>query len=351
MKTASKHTRHRRVKSAIRLAGFAGLLLALVTAAEARTFTCFNGRKVEGELVGMTGNQVTLRVGGRPLTLPIGFFSAADQKFIRESAAAGSNPANPAAAAQAAPTLTPARPAAAGKPDERVKPGASFFLEFPGLPKDRHGELTKMQVRIPARYDAAKTYPLIIWMGGSDGVNTTGSCGALVEQDNFICAGLPFPRGASNPKQDNMVGDFKKIWKYHRAMLEELHRAVPNIDTRLRIVGGFSNGAHCIDGLLDEAKDYAGWFNVFVLVEGGGHAAHWPRKENQFACVLWGDKSPGKALNIGENNVHLARRAKMTLMSEEMKGVGHEFPQPYQAKVREWIEKTVIPVTLGGGKG
>lgn len=344
MKTALSRSHVRRVVVAIRFLVLTGLLMAFAVTAEARTFTYFNGRKVEGELVGMTGNQVTIRVGGRPLTLPIGFFSLPDQKFIRESVAAGNNPANPTAP-------TPAATATAGKADERVKPGAMFFLEFPDLAKDRHGELTKMQVRIPARYEAAKKYPLIIWMGGSDGGNTTGSCSALVEQDSFICAGLPFPKGASNPKQDNMVGDFKKIWKYHHTMLEALHRAVPNIDARLRIIGGFSNGAHCIDGLLDEAKDYVNWFNVFVLVEGGGHAGHWPRKESQFACVLWGDKSSGKALNLGENNVHLAKRAKMTLMSEEMKGVGHEFPQPYQAKVREWIEKTVIPGTLGGGKG
>ena len=245
---------------------------------------------------------------------------------------------------------SPTTPTPPGKPDERVKPGAVFFLEFPSLPKDRHGELTKMQVRIPARYDTDRKYPLIIWMGGSDGANTIGSCSALVDQDDFICAGLPFPKGANNPRQANMVGDFRKIWKYHQPMLEELNRAVPNIDTRLRIIGGFSNGAHCIDGLLGEAQGYVNWFNVFVLVEGGGIAHHWPHKENQFACVLWGDKSPDKALGIGAKDVRLAKSAKMMLMSEEMKGVGHAFPQEYQAKVREWIEKTVVPATLGAPK-
>ncbi len=44
-------------------------------------------------------------------------------------------------------------------------------------------------------------------------------------------------------------------------MIDDLHRVVPNLDTRLRIVSGFSNGAHCIDGLLDDARDYTGWFN------------------------------------------------------------------------------------------
>jgi len=258
--------------------------------------------------------------------------------------------AQQAAGKHTTPMLPGAKPAPAGKPDERVTPGATFFLEFPKLPKDRHGEMTKMQVHIPSHYDATNKYPLIIWMGGSDGGNTIGSCPALVNQDDFICAGLPYPKGANSPRQATMVGEFKKIWKYHLAMLEELYRAVPNIDTRLRIIGGFSNGAHCIDGLLGEAHDYVNWFNVFVLVEGGGQSAHWPRKENQFACVLWGDKSPEKPMNIGARDVLRAKSAKMTLMSEEMKGAGHEFPQPYQAKVREWIEKTVIPAALGGSK-
>lgn len=351
------------MKTMFRLLTVAGLLLVFAVPLGARTFTYINGRKAEADLVSLVGTQVTIRIAGRPFVLPITMFSPEDQKFIRENAGGASSSAlatAPAPTTPAAPALTTklttptaksdvlgAKPAVAGAPDERVKPGATFFIEFPKLPVDRHGEPAKIQVRIPSGYDPAKKCPLIIWMGGGDGGNTASTGSLLVDTATFICAGLPFPKGANNPKQSNMVGDFKRIWKYHKPMLEELNRVVPNIDTRLRIIGGFSNGAHCIDGLLDEAKDYTDWFNCFILVEGGGHASRWPRKDNQFACVLWGETSSGKALNIGENNVHLAKRAKMILMSEEMKGVGHEFAAPYIPKVREWIEKTVAPAALG----
>lgn len=348
----------------IRFLAIAGLAVALASPLDARTFTYINGRKAEAELVSLVGNQVTIRVAGRPFVLPITMFSPDDQKFIRESAG-GASPTTPAAAPTPAtpaltakltrPVPTPAmpgtKPAAPGAADERVKPGATFFIEFPKLTVDRHGEPTKMQVRIPAGYDPAKKYPLIVWMGGSDGGNTTGSGPSLVDDTLFVCAGLPFPKGANNASQSNMVGDFKKIWAYHKPMLEELHRVVPNLDTRLRIVSGFSNGAHCIDGLLDDARDYTDWFNCFILVEGGGRAGRWPRKDNQFACVLWGEKSSNKQSGAGENGAHLAKRAKMTVMSEEMKGVGHAFAPEYQPKVREWIEKIVIPAALGGKKG
>lgn len=335
----------------IRFLTLAGLVIALASPLQARTFTYFNGRTVEAEFVSLVGNQVTLSIAGKPVVVMLGLFLAADQKFIRESAA-GASPSAPAAvlalAAKVRTSAVPGMKPAAGTPDPRVKPGEKFFLEFPSLAPDRHGGPAKMEVRIPVRYDATRKYPLIIWMGGGDGGNTVGMCPALVDQDSFICAGLPYPKGANNPQKASIVGEFKKIWRYQHAMLEELYRVVPNLDSRLRIISGFSNGAHTIDGILNEARDYTDWFNCFILVDGGGRAERWPHKDNQFACVLWGENSMNKM--SGENNIHLAKHARMTLMAEEMKGAGHEFAKPYVPKVREWIEKTVIPTALGVGK-
>ena len=78
------------------------LLVALASPLHARTFTYFNGRTVEAEFVRLAGNQVTLNIAGRPTVVMLGLFSAADQKFIRESAA-GANPSAPAAATTPAP--------------------------------------------------------------------------------------------------------------------------------------------------------------------------------------------------------------------------------------------------------
>lgn len=304
------------------------LALCITTSLSARIFTDATGKKIDAELVKVEGDTVVIRMGGKDFALPIAKFSAEDQKIIRE------------------PAQTPVAPASstAGVEDERVKPGATFFLEFPDLAPDRHDAPTKMQVAIPATYDRTKKVPLVVWMEGGDGGNTGGTAQAIVDNAQFVCVGLPYPKGANNPNQANMVGDFKTIWKYHKTMLDELNKVVPNIDPRLRIVGGFSNGAHAIDGILDDGKGYTDYFNTFILVDGGGYSSSWPKKENQFACVLWGETSPNN--KTGQNNRDLAKRAKMEFMAEEMKGVGHAFPEEYRPKVKDWIMKTVMPKAL-----
>ncbi|MEY4482695.1 MAG: hypothetical protein RL693_147 [Verrucomicrobiota bacterium] len=306
----------------------AALFALSVGSISARTFTDVTGKKIEAELVKVEGDTVIIRMAGKEFPLPIAKFSAEDQKFIRESAPASVSPGTTSAVSS----------------DERVKPGATFFLEFPDLAPDRHDAPTKMQVTIPTTYDPAKKVPLVVWMEGGDGSNTNGTAQAIVDSAQFVCVGLPFPKGANNPNQANMVGDYKSIWKYHKTMLDALIKVVPNIEPRLRIVGGFSNGAHAIDGILDEGKGYTDYFNVFVLVDGGGHSNSWPKNGNQFACVLWGETSPANAL--GQNNRDLAKRAKMEFMAEEMKGVGHAFPEEYRPKVKDWIMKTVMPKAL-----
>ncbi|MBM3862023.1 MAG: hypothetical protein FJ395_20555 [Verrucomicrobia bacterium] len=97
------------MKNTLRSLTLAGLLLALAAPLEARTFTYFNGHKAEAELVSLVGNQVTIRVAGRPFVLPITMFSPDDQKFIRESAG-GATPTTPATApTPATPTLRDGR--------------------------------------------------------------------------------------------------------------------------------------------------------------------------------------------------------------------------------------------------
>ena len=90
------------MKTMLRFLTLAGLVVALASPLHARTFTYFNGRQVEAEFVRLAGNQVTLSIAGKPTVVMLGLFSAADQKFIRESAA-GANPSAPAAGTTPAP--------------------------------------------------------------------------------------------------------------------------------------------------------------------------------------------------------------------------------------------------------
>ena len=131
----------------------------------------------------------------------------------------------------------------AAEPDPRVRPGASFVVEFPDLQVDRQGRPAQMEVRIPGDYRADGVYPLIAWMTGGGGNFRAGGADQLVDTSRFVRVGLPFPKGANNPRQGNMVGDFPTMWAYHRQMLAKLEELVPNIHPRMRIAAGFSNGA------------------------------------------------------------------------------------------------------------
>ncbi len=234
---------------------------------------------------------------------------------------------------------TPLASIGAAEADPRVKPGEKFTLSFPNLPKDRKGNTSEMEVSIPKSHDPNKTYPLLVWLGGGDGSSASGSGNGLADADKFILAGMPYPKGANNPGQSNMVGNFPVIWAYHRTMLEELHRVVPNINTDLRILAGFSNGGHCIDGYMKGARQY---FNTFVLADGGGRdAAAYPPSRGCHVFVCWGSQSPAKS--FVPSVAKKAARAGMKVVAVEMKGEGHEFPEEYQQKVREWIQSVVIP--------
>ena len=223
--------------------------------------------------------------------------------------------------------------------DPRIRPGGDFTVEFPDLTVDRSGKTARMRVRIPDTYTTDEEYPLIVWLGGGRGTPTVSTGSKLVDKTTWVVVGLPYPKGANDSRQSNMVGNFPVIWQYHRAMLDELQKIVPNIsDTRY--VAGFSNGGHCIDGMLRRVSDGPGeFYSGFVLVDGGGARGTGFRARGLAGkpiFVLWGEKSPMSSLS--PNVASSARRAKMLVSTEEMQGVGHSFPNAYKAKVKDWIE-------------
>jgi len=133
----------------------------------------------------------------------------------------------------------------------QVAPGATLRFDFPELTVDRKGARAACHLKLPANYDAAKPYPLVVWLGGGEGGNQPN--GSFLPAGDFILVGLPYPKGANNPKQANMVGDYGKVWAYHRFMLEEIAKVIPNLDRSRSIIAGFSNGAHAIDGKIGRA--------------------------------------------------------------------------------------------------
>jgi len=309
---------------------FSTLVCLLAPKIPAREFTSADGRKIEAEVVAVKGEQVTIRRSdGKDYTLGLALFSAADQSFLR-SWKPGGDPA----------------PAPAVKVDEEVKPGATIRLEFPELAKDRGDQTAACHVRLPADYDPARPFCLVVWLGGGDGGNQPG--GGFVPEGPFVLAGLPYPKGANNPGQANMVGQYDQVWEFHRTMLDRIHEKIPNLKREWGILGGFSNGGHSIDGMLrvrDKEGALADYFGAFVLADGGGGYAsedgNYPSLEGKFAYVCWGETSPNAANSEGVAKDFKSRRAET--VASEMADTGHQFADFEQAKVKEWITTVVLP--------
>ena len=240
---------------------------------------------------------------------------------------------------------------AAAKPIPRselkaqVTPGATLRFDFPELTVDRKGALAACHLKLPADFDPAKKYPLVVWLGGGEGGNQPN--GSFLPAGDFILVGLPYPKGANNPTQANMVGDYAKVWTFQRFMLDEIAKVVPNIDKSHSIIAGFSNGAHAIDGMLrlsgrPKLTDY---FGVFLFADGGGTGytslGALPDLKGKFAYACWGSEKGSNKPNTS----HLPKALKAkgaTVVGSEMAGVGHAFAETEHPKVAEWLAKVAL---------
>ena len=226
-----------------------------------------------------------------------------------------------------------------------VAPGASLKFDFPELTVDRYGAMATCHLTLPADYDAKRKYPLVVWLGGGEGGNTPNK--SFLPEGDFILVGLPYPKGANNPAQANMVGDYAKVWTYHRFMLDEIAQLIPNIDKSHSIIAGFSNGGHAIDGMLrlsgkPKLTDY---FSVFIFADGGGTVysskGSLPDLKGKFAYACWGGEKGSNKLATGQ--LPKALKAKgATVVGSEMAGVGHSFGESEHPKVAEWLEKVAL---------
>jgi hypothetical protein len=227
----------------------------------------------------------------------------------------------------------------------QVAPGAALKFDFPELTVDRKGALAACHLKLPADYDAAKKYPLVVWLGGGEGGNQPNS--SFLPAGDFILVGLPYPKGANNPKQANMVGDYAKVWAYHRFMLEEIAKVIPNLDRSRSIIAGFSNGGHAIDGMLrlSTKPRLTDHFGVFIFVDGGGTAYSSLGALNdlkgKFAYACWGELKGSNKPNT--SHLPAALKAKgATVAGSEMAGVGHAFGETEKPKIAEWLEKVTL---------
>jgi len=310
------------------------LLLGAVVAhaAEAiRKFTNTDGVVIEAEIQSVSGASAVLLWKGREVEVPLAKLSEPDREWVKQwqTLSGGGQHSDASMTSKT--------------PDERA--GKTLTYEFPELIKDMRGEPAAIKVKVPAKYDPAKPVPLFIYLGGGNGGNSPAGASGLTK-DDFLCVGFPYPDDGRNPAQDNMVGSFDEVWEYWEPMLKKLDEEFPNIDERLRMIGGFSNGGHAIDGLLGETA-FADYFNAFILIDGGGALGGKYRSAKGEHCyIAWGENSPN-AVNAEEVETR-ARRSGMKYVASEMKGVGHAFPESEKEKVKAWIYGVVLPGLMAG---
>ena len=344
-----------------------------------RKWTNSVGVTMEATLVSVQGSTATLLLGNnRIITVEISKLSKADQDYLdnweKEEASGTPVPTTaatpqPAATAQPAPSAveaaTPApraenfqprrsqanlllKPGVFRKgaaPDPSIKPKEELYLTFPELGMSRSNEPMAMRVRIPENYSPDRPVPLIVWLAGGDGTSWYHEASELVDSRDFVMVGMNYPLSVPAPRFAAPQGQIGRIWELQEKMLAKLAQMIPNLDPRLRIVVGFSNGAHTIGGCLGEREQsFYGFFNVFVLIEGGDSVSfNYPSLPGRYFYLAWGTAKEGDGSDFGNRIANAARKAQMNVEAHGMEGVGHDFPATEERKVNTWLRTVVIP--------
>ena len=227
-----------------------------------------------------------------------------------------------------------------------LAPGGLFSIEFPEMPptffsKYANGKdaTPRMSVFLPKNYDQKKKFPLLVYLDGGNGGDASNPKVArdITQETDFICVAMPlFKTNHHNFIMRDEDGQF--MWPHFRTMLDKLYELVPNIDPSYRILGGFSNGAHATQGLIDESDgEVARRFSAFFFVEGGGRLRQYDLlKGNSYLIVSSQPGSKPKAQVVCD--AARAAGANATLIFHD---VGHhDFTPPMYPKVNEWLRGT-----------
>ena len=233
----------------------------------------------------------------------------------------------------------------AAEPVSELTPGTAFTVAFPEFPPTFYDVYEKkdlkaqMTVFVPKNYDAHRKHPLFIFLNGGDGGTGSdlGVARALCKDQDFVCVSAPLWKPTYMSGGDIVMRDpdARYMWPYFKAMLDKLETVVPNLDPSHRVIGGFSNGAHAIQGLIDESEgEIARRFSAFLFVEGGGRLEHYELlKGKPFLMVSSNAKSRPRAAQIVD-----AARAAGANTSFVFEDVGkHDFPASAYPDVREWL--------------
>ncbi len=98
--------------------------------------------------------------------------------------------------------------------------------------------------------------------------------------------------------------------------------------------------AHQVDGLSH-------YFNVFVLIEGGySDNFNYPSLPGRYFYIASGGLKESDGADFNTKDCRLRAEGRDESGAHVMDGVGHDFPEAEQARVKSWLENTVVPAQL-----
>lgn len=151
----------------------------------------------------------------------------------------------------------------------QLAPGETLRLEVPQFLVDDNKQRV-FEVRIPETYTPDKNMPLLVWFSPGGGSNSISSIPPIVDKTKFLLVALPYPDDQL-PRLAIEANTIDSFWDYERPMLEYIRTIIPNIDSKTKIVAGFSSGAHLVGSGLDRNWiGFTDFFTVYIMHEGGG---------------------------------------------------------------------------------
>ena len=234
-------------------------------------------------------------------------------------------------------------PATGEAPHASPAPGEVLRLVFPRLGPMHQGLPAACEVSVPKSYDPARPVPLFVWFGGGRGTDSVKEAHDLVDFDRFVVAALPYP-GGLGPRVAAEKLRVAEHWEYHSAMLARIEALLPNLDPRLRIAAGTSNGAHYIGYGLDQRwPGFVETFTAFVLHEGGTAplSSAIPGARGRRMLVTWGTASESLQWREWFNDRIAVVGADVTFAP--VPGAGHGLDDKARRVIRRWTDALISP--------
>lgn len=193
------------------------------------------------------------------------------------------------------------------------------------------------ELRVPENYKKDIEIPIFVWFGPGHGNNNIKNVPEFVDFKNFFILALPYLDNQL-PKKAIKEGYIDEFWEYSHPMLEYVLNRIPNVSQNIRIVAGYSSGAHFIGSGLDRNwEGFTDYFTGYILHEGGyapemTYEGLYPLDE---VLVTYGLKYDSPVKIVAE----LMMQNHKNTTTYALPNTGHEITPETIKYIRRWVEE------------